>query len=107
MYRMHFEGNTGRHVRTGEDISYTRKAIDIFEDYLPQSIARRVTHSARETYALSALAMARTLAARRDLVGMFSQIRAALGCCRSRKVIWQAARLSSRAIAGSLKPANG
>ena len=31
LYRMHANSNTGRHVRTAEDIRYTREAIDLFE----------------------------------------------------------------------------
>jgi glycosyltransferase involved in cell wall biosynthesis len=78
-YRMHSNSNTGRHIRSGEDMRYTRKAISIFKSYLPTTIAERVSKQARETYAFSALTMAKTLLANGDTSGAFIQIREALG----------------------------
>jgi glycosyltransferase involved in cell wall biosynthesis len=107
MYRMHSDSNTGRHVQSGEDILFTRLAIDIFERYLPRESASRIARTARETYAMAAVDMARTLALRGDRAGMGAQIRAALGCSRSPRVMWRATRLLVRAAAGSLAAAGG
>jgi len=85
-YRMHFDSNTGRHISTGEDISYTCKAIDIFKQYLPDDLVGRVSRMAKETYALSALNMAYTMLARGDSIAIAAQIRAALGCSRSLRI---------------------
>jgi hypothetical protein len=93
MYRMHFDSNTGRHIRSGEDISFTCTAINLFKPYLPPAMAARVVPSAKRTYAFAALEMARTTAAQGDFVSMRSQIRAALRCSRSRQVLGRAARL--------------
>lgn len=87
LYRMHFDSNTGRHIGTGEDISDTCQAIDIFTQYLPDDLAERVSRTAKETYALSALDMAYTMLARGDRRAVTAQIRAALGCRRSLKVV--------------------
>nr|WP_275333848.1 glycosyltransferase [Nodosilinea sp. TSF1-S3]MDF0367330.1 glycosyltransferase [Nodosilinea sp. TSF1-S3] len=77
-YRMHSNSNTGRHIRSAEDMRYTRVAIELFQSYLPKQIAARVTRKARETYALSALDMAYQTFLQRDLVAMGNQIREAL-----------------------------
>ena len=87
LYRMHFDSNTGRHISTGEDISYTCKAIDIFKQYLPDELAGRVSRTAKETYALSALDMANTMLSRGNSIAVAAQIRAALGCSLSLKVM--------------------
>ena len=80
-YRMHSASNTGRHVRSGEDILYTRMAIDLFEQYLPRDRARELTRTARRTYAASALGTARAMLQSGDLRGAFAQCREALRCC--------------------------
>jgi hypothetical protein len=87
LYRMHDDSNTGRHTHTAEDIRYTRLAIDLFEAYLPRDRAARITGHARRTYALSAIANARTLRARGDRVGASAQIKEALQLSRSPKVL--------------------
>lgn len=78
VYRMHSNSNTGRHVRTGEDMRYTRVAIELFKSYLPESIAQQVTHKARKTYALAALEMAYQTLINSDGVATINQIREAL-----------------------------
>lgn len=88
-YRMHFNSNTGQHIRTGEDMKYTRMAIEIFQDYLPDTTARAIANRARETYAASALQMANQLIAKRDFVAAMVQIREALQFSCSLKVIKQ------------------
>ncbi len=97
-YRMHSNSNTGRHIRTGEDMRYTREAIAIFKSYLPEPIAERVSSQARETYAFSALEMAYSLLTKPDLVAAIVQIREALQFSSSLKVIRQVVRLLKQAV---------
>ncbi len=73
-YRMHDESNTGRHLRSAEDLAYTRKAIDMFAAYLPPDARNRVVGEAKHTYALSCLDRAKVLG--RD--GHFEAMRAHL-----------------------------
>jgi glycosyltransferase involved in cell wall biosynthesis len=87
LYRMHFDSNTGRHIHTGEDISYTCRAIDLFKHYLPSAMAERVAYKAKETYALSALETASASRASGDLIAVKAQVRAALRCSHSLTVI--------------------
>jgi len=97
-YRMHLNSNTGRHIRTGEDMKYTRLAIEIFQGYLPENIANKISSQARETYAISALEMAYLMLKKRDLVAAISQIREALLFSRSLRVIRQMVRLLLQAL---------
>ncbi len=95
-YRMHDDSNTGRHLRSGEDMRYTGLAIEIFAAHLPPDMARRVVPTARRTYALAALRNAEALLRRSDPIGAAAQLREALRLSRSRTVIAGAARLAWR-----------
>jgi glycosyltransferase involved in cell wall biosynthesis len=95
LYRLHDNSNTGRHIRTAEDIRYTRYAIDLFATYLPPDIAPGTTKKARRTYALSALRMADSLLAR-DPPAAAAQIKEAIKLSRSRSIILRAVRLLFR-----------
>jgi glycosyltransferase involved in cell wall biosynthesis len=86
-YRMHSASNTGRHVRTGDDVRYNRMAIEIFRSYLPKEMAANVSKRASETYALSALDTAYSMLLKRDTSAMFAQIREAIYLSHSPKVI--------------------
>jgi hypothetical protein len=87
IYRMHSDSNTGRHVRTGEDMRYTRMAIELFKSYLPEETAEPSSKTARETYALVALDTAYSLFLRRDLEAAAAQAREAIHLSRSWRVI--------------------
>jgi glycosyltransferase involved in cell wall biosynthesis len=101
LYRMHTDSNTGRHVRSGEDISYTCRAIEIFKKYLPVEIAAHVSRKARETYARSALQMAERLCRNGDVEAARAQVRAAVFCSHSPRVLRWAALLSVQLCARS------
>jgi glycosyltransferase involved in cell wall biosynthesis len=92
-YRMHPDSNTGRHVRNGDDMRYTRMAIEIFRTYLPQAKAGKISRSARETYALSALDKAYSLFLKGDLTAMGIQVREAICLSYSPRVIQRIGRL--------------
>jgi hypothetical protein len=93
---MHFDSNTGRHIRSGEDISYTCQAIDLFKHYLPSAMAERVSRQAKKTYALAALDTAYASHVKGDGVAVRAQIRAALGCSHSLAVITKLLPLIAR-----------
>ncbi|MEX0601539.1 MAG: glycosyltransferase, partial [Rhodothermales bacterium] len=98
MYRMHDASNTGRHIRSGEDITFTYRAIEMFIPYLPDSMASRVGRAAKITYAHAALRMARQVYAAGDAAAAGAQIRAALACSRSWTVLAHVGRLLSWAV---------
>jgi glycosyltransferase involved in cell wall biosynthesis len=102
-YRMHTNSNTGRHIRSGEDMRYTREAISIFKSYLPPSISERVSRQAKETYAFSALNMAYSLLIKRDFSAAFIQIKEALSFSSSPKVLRRTAQIFKRAMANGIK----
>jgi glycosyltransferase involved in cell wall biosynthesis len=103
VYRMHGHSNTGRHLRTAEDMHYTRQAIDIFHAYLPAHLAEAISARARETYALSALDTAYKLLLQEDLAAARAQVAAALKFCRSCRVLWKILRLLLWGGAGWLR----
>jgi glycosyltransferase involved in cell wall biosynthesis len=97
-YRMHTNSNTGRHIRSGEDMRYTRKAISIFKSYLPATIAQETSKRARETYAFSALNTAYSLLKKRDILAAFVQIREALCFSFSIHVLRRTAQIFKQAV---------
>jgi glycosyltransferase involved in cell wall biosynthesis len=97
-YRMHMNSNTGRHLRTGEDMRYTRLAIDMFESYLPKEIAAGTCRRARQTYALAALQTAGAMLEVRDWKAMAVQMREALRFSRSSRVLRRALKLLMHAV---------
>lgn len=103
LYRMHTNSNTGRHVRSGEDITFTCRAIDMFTPYLPEALADRVTTAAKTTYAFSALKTAKNAFSTGDLTAGRAQVRAALLCSRSLPVVMSAARVITSAARQSLR----
>jgi glycosyltransferase involved in cell wall biosynthesis len=104
VYRMHAHSNTGRHVRTAQDMRYTRAAIEMFRHYLPEDRAGRLTRKARETYALAAINAAGVLLARGDLAGVRAQLREAIRLSHSLRVTAKIAWLLARTIAGHPTP---
>lgn len=96
VYRMHLHSNTGRHLRTAEDIRYTRKAIDLFKAYLPSEHADAIVSRARKTYAFAALRTAEQMLAQRDRQAMLAQLREALRLSRAPSVVRAAAGLVVR-----------
>ncbi|MDH4105702.1 MAG: glycosyltransferase [Gammaproteobacteria bacterium] len=87
LYRMHSNSNTGRHVRTAEDMRYTREAIDLFRSHLPPARAADIVRTAKQQYALAAIRTARSLLESRDLDGARAQLAEALRLSRSPRVL--------------------
>lgn len=97
MYRMHSASLTGRSARTGADTRDLRMTIEIVQSYLPaylpNTIAGELLNKAREDVALGALRDAHRMLDRQDRVAAIAQIREALKCSHSSRVVEQMVRL--------------
>jgi glycosyltransferase involved in cell wall biosynthesis len=96
LYRIHQNSNTGRHVRSAEDMAYTRRAIEIFRSYLPAERAAEITRTARLTYAWSALESAQRLLEAGDGRGFRAQLWEGLRLATSVQLLKRSARLLLR-----------
>ena len=100
VYRMHANSNTGRHVRSGDDMRFTRMAIELYRTYLPRQSAEQWTRHALETYARSGLWTAYTLLKAKDPTGAWNVARESLRFSHSPRTIAQAFRLGLKAVFG-------
>jgi hypothetical protein len=90
LYRMHEKSNTGRHVRSAEDMAYTRRAMEMFFAYLPPERAKMIARQARYTYACAALSTAKAMSEHRDFTAFFAQLREALRLSWSPSILTRA-----------------
>ena len=104
IYRMHRDSNTGRHLRSAEDMSYTREAIRIFAAYLPPAIADPVTRRACETYAGSALDTAELLCGEGQTAAVVNQVKEALRFSRSPRTLARIARVAAYWVTSRVRP---
>jgi hypothetical protein len=102
LYRMHTASNTGRHIRSGEDIRYTRLAIELFGRYLPPEMAGQIVSKAKETYARAALDMAYSMCTLHDWAAARAQFYEALACSRSIPVVQHLVWLLAKGVVGWL-----
>jgi hypothetical protein len=94
LYRMHSNSSSGRHMRTGENMRDLRRAMEIFQFYLPQTNASQLLNQARENWALEAIGdAAPAMMAQGDLIAATIQIQEALKFSLSSKVIQGSLRL--------------
>jgi glycosyltransferase involved in cell wall biosynthesis len=103
VYRMHRNSNTGRHLRSGEDMRYTRDAIAMFAAYLPPAVAGAITRRARETYASAALDTATAMCDERETTAVLNQVKEALQFSRSPRVVARVARVAARWVASRMR----
>lgn len=87
VYRSHSNSNTERHIRTAKEIQNLRKAVEIIQPYLPQSIAKKSANQALENWALYALDLASKAVKTNDLEATKLLIKEGLKCSRSFKII--------------------
>lgn len=92
-YRMRSTSLSGSAVHTSKDIQDVRKAIEIYQLYLPKTIASKLSNQARENFALYALNTVRQMIAAGDMAVAITRIREALKCSRSLRVIRAVVRL--------------
>jgi glycosyltransferase involved in cell wall biosynthesis len=103
LYRVHENSNTGRHVRSAEDMAYTRRAIEIFQSYLPAERAVEITRTARLTYAWSALESAQRFLETGDGAAFRAQLREGIRFATSLALLKRSAQLLLRYFATSLR----
>ncbi len=97
-YRAHKSSETSRLAQSGADVADAMKSIEISRAYLPREIADRASAKAAEFFALGALDNARRLFRSKDLVAALAQIRGALRCSPSPKVVLAVIRLFAWAM---------
>ena len=90
LYRIHSNSSSGRHTRSGENIRDVRRAITIFQSYLPEPNTAKLVKKARENWALEAVYTAPSFLKAADFTAAMTQIREALNCSRSPIVIQKA-----------------
>lgn len=93
-YRTHVASHTSSLVRSGANIANTRRAIEISQFYLPESVKQTLTRQASEFYALYAFETACWQLVRRDFGAMQTQLREALRCSHSPQTIYQMIRFA-------------
>lgn len=97
-YRVHGNSNTGRSLRDGRSLDYTRLAIELFTEYFESADRRAVKQAAFSRYAMSGLETARSLQSQGDTAAARAQLR----------VVWKleksprTAAAIARVVAGSL-----
>lgn len=98
-YRTHSSSHSSSLVRSGANIANLRRAIEVSQSYLPKPIASELTIRAREFYALSAFETACWQLIKFDISGALAQVREALKCSYSFRVIRQITRLVIKGVA--------
>lgn len=98
LYRMHSASNTGRYVRTGENIQDVRKAVSIVRQYLPSECANKLAKIALKNYAFYALNSANELTKVGDIRASINQIKEAFQCSSSFKVVFSSLKLSVKIL---------
>jgi glycosyltransferase involved in cell wall biosynthesis len=95
-YRKHSASDSSRLFRSGADLVDIRKAIEISKTYLPPEKSKQLSAKAREYYALRAInKLARRMLEQGDVEAATAQIREALYCSTSPKVMKSLANLMS------------
>jgi glycosyltransferase involved in cell wall biosynthesis len=97
-YRLHSRSNTGRNLRDGRSLDYTRLAIELFASHFEPTERRAVKRTAFSRYAMSGLETARNLESQGDATAARAQLR----------VVWKLEKSPrtaagiARVVAGSL-----
>jgi hypothetical protein len=87
-YRMHSNSNTGRYMRSGENLRDVRRAIAIIRAYLPATAAEEISRRSRTHWALDTLRYrAPEFLDAGDLRTAMIQTGEALRCSHSRAVL--------------------
>ena len=93
-YRLHDDSNTGRNLRDGLSLDYTRLAIELFAGYFEPAERRDVKRTAFSRYATSGLETAQRLQSQGDAAAARAQLR----------VVWRLEK-SPRTAAGIVRAA--
>lgn len=107
IYRKHSASNTGRYIRTGENIQDVRRGLEIVQSYLhkylPQSSVSKLLNESRKDSALGALESAKEMFLIDDVKAGITQIREALKLSSSLVVIKKLGDILLRSILRSIK----
>ena len=87
VYRIREGSITSRLILTGENVRDVRRCIDTFKDYFPPDERSEIVAMGRHAYAQSAIATASRLFIRGQQKGAFLQLREALKCSCSLRII--------------------
>lgn len=95
LYRVHSASQSSRYRRSGKNLRAARQAVAIIYDYLPAELAPALRRRALEFWATDALAnRVPEMVRRDDLWAALAQVREALRCSRSPRVLaWLVWRL--------------
>lgn len=93
-YRTHVASHTSSLVKSGANIANTRRAIEISQSYLPDSVNHSITRQAREFYAMYAFESACWQLVRLEFKAMIAQLSEALRCSHSPYTIYQMFRFA-------------
>jgi glycosyltransferase involved in cell wall biosynthesis len=74
-YRLHGRSSTGRNLRDGRSLEYTRLAIELFASHFEPAERRTVIRTAFSRYATSGLETARSLQSKGDAAAARAQLR--------------------------------
>ena len=101
VYRTHSASNSGCRIRTGENIRDVRRGTEIVQAYLPAYLSPdKINHLISKNHEIAAqyaLDTAQKLLLVNDIEGEVAQLKEALRCSRSMKVIQRAVRLLLKA----------
>lgn len=102
-YRVHRSSVTSQLRKQASDIKDIRRAIDIVAGYLPADSDGHVIDRVKEHFALWALENGQRLIERSEYQAAFAQMRGALRCSSSLKVLVRLAKYGLMNCAGALK----
>ncbi|WP_246841275.1 glycosyltransferase [Chroococcidiopsis sp. TS-821] len=86
-YRVHSASTTSDVIKSGANVADRRKAIEISRAYLPPPLAEQLSHKAEEVSAINTLGVARRALSRGDTATTLVQIKEALKCSSSPKIV--------------------
>jgi GT2 family glycosyltransferase len=99
-YRVHDNSNTGRNLRNGRSLEYTRLAIELFTEYFEPTDRRALKRAAFSRYAMSGLETARSLQSQGDTAAARAQLRVVWKLEKSPRTAAAIARVVAGALAG-------
>jgi len=102
-YRIHGSSATSRLTQAALDIDDNMRSIDIAAEYMPKATARSLTRKAKEYYAIRAVEKAGLLLNAGMIASAFAQVRGALKCSPTIKVITRVAKFGVRSCLGRLR----
>lgn len=86
-YRLHAASATSDVIKSGANVADRRTAIEISRAYLPYPLADKLSHKAEEVSAINTLGTARRALSRGDTTTTMVQIKEALKCSSSPKIV--------------------